>query len=96
MSFNEADKKWVRKILVDHDIESSGSLRVDARHDDETYTLCRELSLSSSDPRLRVVALRGNGKGWTVSARFSMRYANLDVTIRALHFHYDVIPGVRS
>lgn len=96
LTFGSSDKKWVRTLLIDHDVESAGTLRVDARHDDETYALCREMSLTSSDPRLRIVALRGNGKGWTVSARFSMRYANYDVTIRALHFHYDLVPGVRS
>lgn len=96
LGFSTSDKKWVRKLLVDHDIETDGDLRVDMRHDDNAYVMCRELDLSSSDPRLRIVKPGGAGKGWTVSARFSMRYANLDVTIRAIHFHFDTVPGVRS
>lgn len=90
------DKTWLRKLIVDHDIATAGSLRVDVRSDDDAYTNCRELLLTQESPRLRIVKPGGAGKGWTVSVRLSMRYANYDCTVRSLSFHYDAVPGVRS
>ncbi len=81
-AFNIAEKKLVRNVKIETDVESTAStLRVDTATDENSYTNRKELSLNGSKGR-HIVPL--NDRGWRWKMRFIMRYAGMDATVQAL------------
>ena len=92
MTLRTPEKKWIRGLIVEHDEETDGDLRVDTATNGDAFALSREIDLSAG---IRTPC-RASNRGWTFALQVSQRYAGLGFAVRGVHVTYFVVPGQRS
>lgn len=81
LTFATETKKWIGRLVVEHDTESSGTLKVQSSVNGGTYALLKEMDLTTVVRHI----VPCSDRGWTWSLQLSQRYANLGFTVRGVH-----------
>ena len=85
MNFASDGKVHVTRFIVEHDIETSATLRFDAAPDDQTLASKLEMDLSAAEGR-QVVDV--DDRGWDWTWRGVMRQAGEDFSIHAISIEF--------
>ena len=92
MTFGSPEKKWVRRVIVEHDNGVAGNLRADTGINEASLVLAKEFDLTTNIRTIVPVADRC----WTWTFQISQRYANLGFAVRGVTVQYVAIPGQRQ
>jgi hypothetical protein len=83
--FATGDRKTVPYVIVEFEVETESTLRVDTTSDEHAFTRRREIDLSD-DNGWAIVPCNDRGFRWT--AEFSSRYAGYGYAVRALRINW--------
>ena len=83
--FATGDRKTVSYVVVEFEVETASTLRMDSTSDEHAFTRRREIDLSNADG-WAIVPCNDRGFRWT--ARFSSRYAGFGYSVRALRVNW--------